>query len=145
MRFRVADLEVNGDLGIERIFGCNEERQAIRTDLERVTGEQLVDPAVVVGKVRGDLIPGLTRLTLQLDPDSASGNTFRGIEDVRADSAQSGTSLSSRSRVILSCSSAAMRISASGEFCRRDCTFASNSCAVLPVAHTIKIYPNFWR
>jgi len=78
-------------------------------------GEAAVaQPAVVVGGAAADRDPGAAVGALELDRDGAARLAERGVQDVGRDHASSPISFARRSRVILICSSAAVR-SASSE------------------------------
>ena len=78
---------------------------------------------------------------LEGDADSARRLAERRIQDVRAERAHAvvspTSSFSSRSRVILRCSSAATRSSTFGALCKRPRAKANISSALRPVAQTM--------
>jgi ATP-binding cassette subfamily B protein len=64
------------------------------------------------------------------------------VEDMGGKSAHDASSFSSRMRVMLACSSAAMRSSSSGGLSSRARSNSNISAALFPVAHTRKMKPN---
>src|SRR5207244_3454543 len=119
------------------------EAQAVRTGGRlQVAREQIRDAPVGVAPGRGQLGPTVARAARQRDRDAGRGPPPRDVQDVGRDAAHETTSLWSRSRVILACSSAAMRSSVVGSFVRRPRSAPSISSALLPVAEIRNTCPN---
>src|SRR3954465_2692837 len=146
---RIADVERDLDLRKEghaealvAMKGADVERQAVGARRHRSLGQR-VDAAFFVGGAAADRRP-LAGLA-QLEDDSYAFRRFaaRDWEHVWGDqgivSGSCSSSLPSRSRVILRCSSAAMRSSSPASCRSRASSSASISAAVLPVAQTMKM------
>src|SRR5258708_3367352 len=72
---------------------------------------------------------------------AAGRPSARGIQHMGGDCPHWLISFSNLNRVTFRCSSAAMRNSVPGSFCKRSFKFASISCEVFPDAQTMKIKP----
>ena len=119
------------------------EGQSVNTSVQGKPVRQKVSGATI--RIRGpfaNLLPGAIG-TLEFKPHRhATGRTSaRGIENMGRDCAHWLSSFSNLSRVIFRCSSAAMRNSVPGSFCKRSLRIASMSAELLPVAQTMKMKP----
>ena len=165
----VRDLERHHDLGMERgralrpavVAGAERESAdivALRDrwsvlEQHRQTWFDALPAAAVAEAIRYKTYEGaagenpqwqiLQHMANRFEPhrDGSRRQAALEIEHVRRDPAHPppSSSLSSLSRVIFICSSAAIRISRSGEWGRRARSSESISSALLPVAHTMKI------
>src|ERR1051326_237494 len=146
----IANFELHCDFGVKGIAAvkifCCEERQPIQARIERPSlCQELCDTAVAVGGCRAGIEPSAARLLFQTHAQSGRRQPPRCVQDMRADPAHGSIILSRRNRVILSCSSAATRNSASGSFGSLDLRIASISSALFPLAQTMNMNPNFAR
>lgn len=119
------------------------EGQAINTAVQGKTVRQKVAGATIrIRDCFANSLPGAVS-TFEFKPHRyAAGRTSaRGIEDMCGNCAHGLSSFSNLSRVILRCSSAAMRNSLRGSFCKRAFRIRSISVEVLPVAQTMKMKP----
>ena len=149
MRPRVDDLEVDHDPGVESEHaptfevGPGGEVEPVNARRERVVaGQEVADPAVGVGRGVAQVVPAVARLESQGDADARGGAAGALVEDVGGDRAGHRTSFSRRRRMILACSAAAMVASVAESLGRRAWRRASISAALLPVAQTMKMWPN---
>jgi len=145
MTRRLAHFEQYGDFRIKGLLPfeifSDEKNHAMHTGFKLLAPvKKLRDAAVTIGRTSADFEkPPATGLPLQNNPHALRRQTLRGVQNMGTDSAHNGTSLSKRRRVILSCSSAATRISVSGGFASRDFRMDSISSAYLPLAQTMKM------
>lgn len=124
-------LKVGGDL----------EGEAVDAEQEAMMGRKKVPHSSVgVSNAPAEKLPvaGVGQ-TLQNDGDALCRSAQAGVENVGGDSAHGFSNFLRRNRVIFFCSSAAIASSLSGSLGRRDCSKASISSALLPVAQTMKI------
>src|SRR3954469_24250042 len=146
---RIADVE--GDLDLRKeghaealvaVEGADVERQAVVARRYRSLGERVHAP-FFVGGAAADRRPLAGLAQLEDDGDAFGRFAARDVEQVCGDhemvSGSCSSSLVSRSRVILRCSSAAMRSSSPASCRSRVSSSASISAAVLPGAQTMKM------
>lgn len=117
------------------------EREPIDTCLQGFpAGQQLRNAASRVGNAFArNYEVAVRRNVFRGHPHALRRYALSRIENVRTDSIHAVSSFSSRSRVILFCSSAATRISWSGKFAKRDRKIVSISSALFPLADTMKM------
>src|SRR5262249_17523404 len=153
---RLTHGELDGDLGekagdtLRRVVGGGLEAQPVGPGLKAaIIGQQRAQAPISVGRALAEQTPGAIVFAQEQGDRAARGRpTASGAEDVRRDSAHvdeppsTPSSLPRRRRVILACSSAAVRSSAARSLPSRRSSRASISGALLPVAQTMKRNPN---
>src|SRR5262249_10551085 len=127
---------------VHREVGGGVEGQLVRAAGVGPAAGERAQAAVGVGLAGADPAPAPV-VVVEEEPDrnAPRGAAGRDVEDVGGDHASSSRSLPSRSRVILACSSAAVRSSASRSAWARARRSASIDSALRPVAHTRKTKP----
>src|SRR6266481_513578 len=150
MLVRAPHLENNAYLRIQRFdftrneIGARIKSQSICPFLQRSRCEQRAEPPVAVGHAAAQFFPSAARFFhLKNHGHARSGPPDRDIQHMCGYLAHGARSFSKRSRVILRCSSAATRNSASGSFDIRSCKFFRISPLLFPVAQIKKTCPNF--
>ncbi len=146
-------LELDGNLWIEPDdlarfeIAAGLKSEAVVAFHQRPWREQMAQAPIAIGCALAQLLPLAVRvLDFKNHGNARSGTANRNIKHVCGYLAHLGgaaSNFSSRMRVILRCSSAAMWSSVCRSFDNRQRRFSKISSAVLPAAQIKKMFPNF--
>ena len=148
---RVLDDKADRDLLIETVdlpvleIRTHFESETVERDHQRLAlGKEVAGSTVGIRLLCSYLFPSsVVGLKVESNGYVGGGSADRDVENMCRYSTHSDKSFLSRISVIFSCSRAAFTISVSRSFARRSRQMSSISAALLPVAHTMKMNPNF--